>query len=393
VFLHRPLPVGGQEIFISAFWDLPRIEAAFAAAAVDSSRWTQAMETAFETIPCTGAALMPVRVHFPSMPCSAGVAEASHEYLNGGWQSRDLRYSGLPSLFRTGVTSDLAFATPERLAKDPFYQELLVPYDCPWFAGIKVESQHEVRCLTFQRSAALGPFSEDELTRLASLSRSLGGSAALAYALSFAKAEAALASFEISETPVVLLNIRGEVLLMNPSATRLMGIDLKLAGGRLASSSPDATAALDRALKALFVDPTPRSSMPPVVLPRTGEMKRPLLAHAVRIPHVTADVFGAARGAVVMTDLERRPDPPEELLRSVFGLTAMQAKLARLVATGLGLETIGDQLGITQETVRSHLKQVYAKTDTHRQAELATMLSGMIDFSGKLRQQGGEQQP
>jgi len=76
---------------------LPAIEAAFAAAAVDSLRCNDAMETIFEVIPCTGAALMPVRVHFPSMPCSAGIAELAHEYLNAGWQSRDVRYRGLPA--------------------------------------------------------------------------------------------------------------------------------------------------------------------------------------------------------------------------------------------------------------------------------------------------------
>ena len=339
------------------------------------------METIFQVIPCTGAALMPVRVHFPSMPCSAGLAELGHEYLNGGWQSRDVRYRGLPALFRSGVTSDLAFATPEQLAKDPFYQELLVPHDCPWFAGIKVQSEHEVRCLTLQRSAALGPFSEDELKRLASLARSLDGTAALAYALSFAKAEAALATFQISETPVFLLNFKGEVSLMNTSAERLMGMDLKLAAGRLACSSQAATAALDRSLSALLTDPAPRSSMPPVILPRAAEMKRPLLAYVMRIPRVTADVFGAARAAVVMTDLERRPNPPEEVLRTTFGLTTMQAKIARLVAAGQSVETIGDQLGIAQETVRSHLKLVLAKTDTRRQAELAAMLSSIIDPS------------
>lgn len=378
----RHCPVFHKRRFvIRAAWNLPAIEAAFTAAAIDSSRWTEAMEVVFETIPCTGVALMPVRVHFPSMPCSASVAELSDAYLNDGWQSRDVRYRGLPALFRTGVTSDLAFATAEQLAKDPFYQELLAPHDCQWFAGIKVESQHEVRCLTLQRSAVLGPFSEDELKSLASFSRSLDGTAALAYALNFAKAEAALAAFEISETAVFLLNIKAEVSLMNPSAERLLGRDLKVVGGRLTSSSQAATAALDRSLGALLLDPTPRSSMPPVVLLRPGEARRPLLAHAMRLPHVTADVFGAARAAVVMTDLGRRPDPPEEVLRSVFGLTVMQAKLARLVAAGLSLETIGDRLGIAQHTVRSHLKQVFAKTETHRQAELAAMLSGIIDLS------------
>ena len=101
----------------------------------------------------------------------------------------------------------------------------------------------------------------------------------------------------------------------------------------------------------------------------------------MRLPPATADVFAAARAAVVISDLERRPDPPETVLRSVFGLTVMQAKLARLIASGQSLESAGDELGISQETARTHLKVVFAKTDTHRQAELTAMLSSIVDRS------------
>jgi DNA-binding CsgD family transcriptional regulator len=361
---------------------LPAIEAAFAAAAVDSSSWDAAMQIAFETIPCTGAALLPIHIHFPSAPCSIGVTEVMDQYLNGGWQTRDQRYKGLPTLFRTGVVSDLDFTTPEQMATDPFYQELLAPAGCLWFAGVKVESENEVRCLTFQRSAALGPFSDEELKKLASLSQSLAGTASLAYALSFAKAEAALAAFELSEKAVFLLNAKGEVSLANPSAERLIGEDLMLTGGRLASCSRAATAKLDRSLNALFLDATPRASMPPVVLPRTGARKRPLLAYAMRLPPVTGDIFGAARAAVVMNDLERRPEPPESVLRSAFGLTAMQARIARLIAPGVALETVAEQLGLSLETARSHLKAVFAKTETHRQSELIALLSRMVGDRG-----------
>lgn len=360
-------------------WDLPAIEAAFAAAAVDSSRWTEAMEVASRAVPCAGAALIPVRVHFPSMPCSARIAELSHEYLNGGWQSRDARYAGLPAMFRHGVTSDLAFATPDQLAKDAFYQELLAPFDCPWFAGIKIETDTEVRCLTLQRSAAHGPFSDGELKKLASLSTSLTGSAALAYALNFARAEAALAAFEVSETAVFLVDGKAEVVLTNPSAERLIGVDLKLTAGRLATSSRESSAALDRALSALLIDPVPRGAMPPVTIKRTVEGKRPLLACAMRLPKVTADVFGAARAAVVIMDLERRPAPPEAVLRSTFDLTPTQARLANLIAAGHSLEDAAEALGLSRETSRSHLKAVFAKTDTHRQAELTAMLSSIFD--------------
>ena len=42
----------------------------------------------------------------------------------------------------------------------------------------------------------------------------------------------------------------------------------------------------------------------------------------------------------------------------------------RLIAEGNSLEEVAEQRGVTMNTVRSQLKQVFSKTDTSRQGEL-----------------------
>ncbi|CAH2395013.1 hypothetical protein MES4922_110358 [Mesorhizobium ventifaucium] len=59
----------------------------------------------------------------------------------------------------------------------------------------------------------------------------------------------------------------------------------------------------------------------------------------------------------------------------VSGLTAAEARLARRVSLGAELKAVADDLGVTYETARNHLKAVFAKTETHRQPELVALLA------------------
>ena len=51
-----------------------------------------------------------------------------------------------------------------------------------------------------------------------------------------------------------------------------------------------------------------------------------------------------------------------------------EADLVRLLAAGHPLEAAAELRGVTMNTVRSQLKQVFAKTDTKRQAELVRLV-------------------
>jgi hypothetical protein len=62
---------------------------------------------------------------------------------------------------------------------------------------------------------------------------------------------------------------------------------------------------LNQSLTTLFQSLAPRAAMPPVILPKRDSKRRPLLAYAMRLPPVTADVFGACRAVIVITDLDR----------------------------------------------------------------------------------------
>ncbi len=350
---------------------------AFAGAAVDPSRWNAAMDTAAAATNSVGAVLLPIRGRLPNVPCSESIAPLMATYFSEGWVHRDERYRGVDVMMRRGTFTDLDFTDIDEIRGNSFYQELLAPYGMRWFGGVKIAFGDDLWCLAIQRSIEQGPFSSGETRRLAGLSEELASAGALARALGFARAEAALDAFEMSGSAVVLLDRHGDVIRLNDAAERSLGPDLQIIRGRLVSRERAATAELDRALHRLVWAASPSALMPPISLPRSE--RRPLLAYPVRLAGVSPDALAACQALVVLIDVEKRFQPPEEALRSCFGLTRAEAKLASRCASGDALETVADELGIAKETARSQLKSVFEKTGVHRQAQFVALLSRLLN--------------
>ncbi|MFN0304130.1 MAG: helix-turn-helix transcriptional regulator [Burkholderiales bacterium] len=65
-----------------------------------------------------------------------------------------------------------------------------------------------------------------------------------------------------------------------------------------------------------------------------------------------------------------RHDPVNCSLAQQFELTPAQAKVSALMFTGQPLMTVARSLNVSENTIRSHLKQIFQKTNTHGQMEL-----------------------
>jgi DNA-binding CsgD family transcriptional regulator len=63
-----------------------------------------------------------------------------------------------------------------------------------------------------------------------------------------------------------------------------------------------------------------------------------------------------------------------ELLRSHFGLTPAEARLALHLVAGETLRSAEVKLSISYEAARTHLKNIFNKTGTSRQAELVIVI-------------------
>lgn len=78
---------------------------------------------------------------------------------------------------------------------------------------------------------------------------------------------------------------------------------------------------------------------------------------------------------VVVADPNSTATLDADQLRSLFALTAAEARLASALGSGSSLEAYAEQQGLSINTVRSQLRAVLHRTGTHRQADLMRLLN------------------
>jgi DNA-binding CsgD family transcriptional regulator/PAS domain-containing protein len=178
---------------------------------------------------------------------------------------------------------------------------------------------------------------------------------------------------------VILVDGTGLVTFMNGAATRLLaardglvidGRELKAAAStdtaRLRSLIHDAaqaSAGTTLGAGGVFVVQRPSGGHPLTVVIAPLSSRRP-------------DVPGAETAAamVIVTDPHAANRVDDDLLRAMFGLTASELRLVQLLMQGLGLADAATRLNLSHQTVRTTMKHVLEKTNTHRQAELIALV-------------------
>lgn len=93
---------------------------------------------------------------------------------------------------------------------------------------------------------------------------------------------------------------------------------------------------------------------------------------------------GAAVPAVLVyaNDPDLNAKIPGTLLAQLYRLTERETKVAVLLLEGLDLHEIGERMAVSIHTVRTHLRHLFDKTNTRRQAELIRRLSGNLSIIG-----------
>jgi DNA-binding CsgD family transcriptional regulator len=81
-----------------------------------------------------------------------------------------------------------------------------------------------------------------------------------------------------------------------------------------------------------------------------------------------------ARVALLILDIDSKPELPQGILRSMFRLTPAEARLTRTLMKTCDLEEASRALGVSVGTSRQQLKSVFHKTNTTRQSELLFLL-------------------
>jgi DNA-binding CsgD family transcriptional regulator len=189
---------------------------------------------------------------------------------------------------------------------------------------------------------------------------------------------------ELMPNAALLLDGRGRVTQTNTAAEQLLrqsdGIAFDRGGSlQLVSALASERNALSRALKdALDVADGAGMSLSEPVRIRRLSGAAPLLVVAVPLPRPSFplwELVAPARALVVIVDPSARSRATASSLQAAYGLTAAEARVALLLASGIAGAQMPAMLGVTNATVKTHLRRCFEKTGAHSQAELSRLFT------------------
>jgi len=178
-------------------------------------------------------------------------------------------------------------------------------------------------------------------------------------------------------TGVILIDRDCRVVARSRSAEATLerGVGLSLRDGRLHADDGEHDRLLQPLLERLVEKNAPSMGAANAVnIPHSdGRNTIQLLGVPVRAP-ATTNQRPEAVATLFIGDPDLLRAASGNLLRSLYGLTRAEAELARLLGDGLNLSEAARARGVAENTVRSQLKQVFAKTHTRRQAEVVRLV-------------------
>jgi DNA-binding CsgD family transcriptional regulator len=184
-------------------------------------------------------------------------------------------------------------------------------------------------------------------------------------------------AFDRLQHGVLLVNESGAVQYANRAAQAIAltgdGVDFSGSGFRVAMARESAM--LQKALSRIFGTGGQARGGGCLTTVSRPSGKRPYILKFFPLSDAI-EQFGipGPLAMVTISDPEAQPADRSPALQELFCLTPAEVRLAMELATGDSLDVIARRIGVARETARSTLKQIFSKTDTHRQAELVRLL-------------------
>jgi DNA-binding CsgD family transcriptional regulator len=308
---------------------------------------------------------------------------ALHDVYRGYFATRNPWTRLSQPFYRTGF-----IYTPDRmlplaaLQRTEFYDGILRPSGVVHCFGACVFREgDDVLSFTVVRSRIQGPYHESELKRVEPILPHLHRAMQINRRLSqLQRTHAALADgLEHLRHGVINIDGRGRVVFANRAARTIVdqqdGLSLT-PGGLVASTFSERLrlrALLDSAVRTTSGQGFGAGGAMTVTRP---SLKRAFLVLVTPLRLALEDDHPSGMATVFISDPETRVETIEEAARRLYGLTEGEARVARAFAATGNVDRVTEQLGISRETVRWHLRHLYGKTGTHRQSALLKRLVG-----------------
>ena len=233
--------------------------------------------------------------------------------------------------------------------------------------------------VTFTRPRSMKGFDRSEIKALAPAMRILQRAVRLHANVAGAseKDHLAVKGLDRVSQGVVIVNSNGKVKYANAAADKVFKERKGIEVLRTGTLGCDVRADTEK-LKALIrsaVDPTAISvSASGAMSVRAADGSHAFSLRVAPLPMTVANPFIPKRYAAILIRPAPSPADISAVLLDGYGLTVTEATIASHIGTGSSLAEVCDILDVTENTVRTHLKRIFAKTGTNRQSSLIRLI-------------------
>jgi len=200
------------------------------------------------------------------------------------------------------------------------------------------------------------------------------------------RVEAAVLADSLDElaSAVIIVDATGRIIHANASAHRLIAEAnvLRATNGRIAALDPQSSQSLLDVFAAAQAGDAAvgRKGIAVALTARTGDR---YLAHVLPLTSGARRKAGVSYAATAAMFIRKaaldRPSPPEAVA-SQFTLTPAEVRVLFAIVEIGGVPEVAPVLGISEQTVKTHLHHIYEKTATKRQADLVKLVAS---YSGR----------
>lgn len=349
-------------------------------APLDSGLWPEVLHRFARSVNAKGAILLPLSAPTTLLAsASPDLRDAAQAYAAGWWKYDSLVKSGSERRMR-GVVTHLDVFEKASIDKDPFFQDFRRSFGMGGTISFASEIfPQSVVSIAIQLDYGKDLLSVEERSRFDILCRHVIRAIKVAARVEnplTLKANLAEAMQSLT-LGMAIVDQSQSVVFANRRFEGLSQRGLKICQNRLFAEQASQQPKLERII-AEAVKPSRAPTVGnTIALGRPGS--RPLLLQVIPLRGGVGENGFAAladrrHALVIATDPDESLPTGESSLLSL-GLTAAEARIARLIGNGLSPAEAATQLGNSEETVRTLLKRVYLKLGINRQAQLANLFA------------------
>jgi len=293
------------------------------------------------------------------------------------------------------VSFDHDMLSESEIDKDEFYNDFMIPQGYKYFISANLINNADLfSVFSIQRPLGQDHASAAEIALMRRLTPHLSQAMKIHMRMAIQNAEHQTRDLLVghSTTGVAFLDVTGRVLMLNPAAEDIIsdtrnGMDVRdgqILFGNAANANQTNRLIADAIATAAGTGLKPAGA---VLIHRAEGL--PLTVIAVPLPQATGEVEGLPISptgptvALLICDPNRARGLPDSLLRTVFGLTPAECRVAQALAAGQTPGEYADMAGVGIRTVRTHISRLLAKTGARNRIELMRILGGIpFDFEG-----------